>query len=87
MAEKKLAVIARVGLSGHIEVWCDGTAGDLRDIEGVAGVWDYPVGAPCLGCFLVRPDPRYDVNEIVGEIIDKFSPEIPGAFKEERDES
>lgn len=85
MADKKLAVVAELIGRETISLWCDGTQEEVERIEGVTFALPCPASKPTPGHYLVFLDPRYDAHQLRAEIIERFSPEIPEAFKEERD--
>jgi len=82
MPNRKLEVVAEHVYDTWMSVWCDATAQELEEIEGIVSA--KPSSPEHFGGhkWMLYLDPRYDAQEILSEIVEKFSVPIPDVFKE-----
>lgn len=82
MAKQKRKVFIDVIFSsvGTLIVYCDRPREVISEVAGIEGVRDAFVGFD--GRLLVLTDPRYDVQEVITEIEELLTAEVPDVFRE-----
>ncbi len=76
MAKPMTEIIVTVHTYNLISVWPDDIEETCRTIESIEGVLEAIPVSP----ILVKPDKRYDLNEIANEIKELLTAKVPEAF-------